>query len=73
MSAPPRATGQFESFRRLVLSDPELEARLRAIAGWPAFVDSAVAAAAEHGIELTEADVLAAREASRRSWLASWP
>jgi len=62
----------FESFRRVVLDEPELQARLRAYQDWSAFVDAAVDAAAERGIALTEEDVLAARETARRSWLERW-
>jgi hypothetical protein len=62
----------FESFRRVVLSHPELEARLRSITDWPSFIAAAVEAAAEHAIVLTDADILAARDEARRSWLARW-
>jgi hypothetical protein len=62
----------FESFRRVVFSRPELEARLRSISDWPSFVAAVVEAAAEHAIVLTDADVLAARDEARRSWLARW-
>jgi hypothetical protein len=63
---------EFERFRRVVLDDPELQTRLRAFQEWPAFVDAAVAAAAEQGIAVTPEDVLAARNESRRSWLERW-
>jgi hypothetical protein len=63
---------RFAAFRRTVLADPRLQARLRSIEGWPAFVDAAVAAAAEEGIALTADDVAAAREESRRSWRERW-
>jgi hypothetical protein len=66
------ATGQFESFRRVVLADPALQARLRAIPDWPTFVAAAVDAAVERGIGLTEADILGARTEARRSWLERW-
>ena len=72
MTPPAEAVEPFEAFRRLVLDEPELQARLRTIADWPAFVDAAVAAAAERGITLAEGDVLAARDVSRRSWLERW-
>jgi hypothetical protein len=65
-------TKPFESFRRVVLGDPELQARLRSIPDWPGFVLAAVEVAAERGIALTESDVLAARDESRRSWLEQW-
>jgi hypothetical protein len=56
----------------VVLDDPALQARLRSISEWSAFVAAAVDAAAEHGIALTETDVLAARDESRRAWLERW-
>jgi hypothetical protein len=63
---------EFERFRRVVLADPELSARLRSAPDWPAFLDATVSAAAEHGIALTDADVVAAREEARRSWIERW-
>jgi hypothetical protein len=62
----------FARFGRIVLADPVLERRLQSIADWPSFVEEAVGAAAEHGLALTEADVLAAREEATRSWLERW-
>jgi hypothetical protein len=66
------ATGQFESFRRVVLADPALQARLRSIPDWPTFVAAAVDAAVDRGIGLTEADILAARAEAWQSWLERW-
>ncbi|MDX6410858.1 MAG: hypothetical protein QOE91_374 [Gaiellaceae bacterium] len=63
---------EFERFRRVVLQEPELQARLRSLHDWPAFVDAAVGAAAERGIAITPETVLAARNESRRSWLERW-
>ncbi len=63
---------QFARFCRIVLADPALERRLQAITDWPSFVDAALGAAAEHGLALTEADVLAARKRATRSWLERW-
>jgi len=63
---------RFEGFRRAVLDDPVLQQRLRTITDWPGFVDAAITAAAEHGIDLSPADVLAAREEARRSWRERW-
>jgi hypothetical protein len=62
----------FERFRRIVFADPALQKRLRAIPDWPAFVDAAVEAAAQHGVAVTKEEVQAARRASRRSWLERW-
>jgi hypothetical protein len=70
--APVRPSTPFDSFRRLVLADRELEAHLRSIPEWPTFIAAALDAAARHGIVLSEADVLAARDAARRSWLERW-
>jgi hypothetical protein len=63
---------QFARFRKIVLADPALERRLRLIQDWPSFVEESVGAAAEHGLALTEADVLAAREQAKRTWLERW-
>jgi hypothetical protein len=66
------STEPFERFRRAVFAEPGLQLRLRSIPDWPGFVAATVAAAAERGIELTADEVLAARRASRRSWLERW-
>jgi hypothetical protein len=63
---------RFADFRRLVLDDAALQARLRSIPAWPAFVETAVQAAAEHGVPLTAEDVLNAGLAAQRSWLERW-
>jgi hypothetical protein len=63
---------EFARFRRIVLADPALERRLQSISDWPSFVEEAVGAAAERGLALTEADVRAARDEARRSWLQRW-
>ena len=63
---------QFVHFRRIVLADRTLEHRLRSISDWPSFVEEALGAAAEHGVALTEADLLAARLKAKRSWLDRW-
>lgn len=63
---------QFARFRRIVLADPALERRLRSISDWPSFVEETVGAAAEYGLALSEADVLAARQEAKRSWLDRW-
>jgi hypothetical protein len=55
-----------------VLEDPALERRLQSIPEWPAFVATAIDAAAERGVALTEADLLAARNQARRAWLERW-
>jgi hypothetical protein len=63
---------QFARFREIVLADPALEQRLQSILEWPSFVEEAIASAAERGVALTEADLLAARDQARRSWLERW-
>jgi hypothetical protein len=63
---------RFARFRELVLADLELERRLQSIPDWPSFVTEAIAAAAERDVALTKADILAARDRARRSWLERW-
>ena len=63
---------RFARFRQIVLADSALERRLQSIPEWPSFVAEAITAAAERGVALTEADVLAARDQARRSWLERW-
>jgi hypothetical protein len=63
---------RFERFRSLVLADPALEARLRSLPDWPSFIQAAVEVAAEHEIPLVEDDLLAARQAARRTWRERW-
>ena len=63
---------RFGRLRRIVLADPALQERLRSIPDWPRFVEAATTAAYEHGIPLSEADVLAARDDAVRSWRERW-
>jgi hypothetical protein len=63
---------QFARFRQIVLADAALERRLQAVPDWPSFVEKAVDAAAERGVALTEADLYAARDQAKRSWLERW-
>ena len=63
---------RFARFREIVLDDPALERRLQSISDWQSFVDRAVSAAAERDVELTEEDLVAARDQARRSWLERW-
>jgi hypothetical protein len=63
---------EFDTFRRIVLADEELQQRLRSLPEWPAFIAAAIAAAAERGIALTEESILAARNDAVRSWLERW-
>jgi hypothetical protein len=65
-------TDVFERFRAAVLDDPSLERRLRAIDCWESFTAEAVAAARERAIDLTAADVDAARRRALLGWLARW-
>ena len=66
------STEEFERFRRVVWADPELQAQLRSIRDWPAFVVAAVDAAAGRGVSLTAEDVQSARKESTRSWRERW-
>ena len=70
--SPEVASEAFERFRRLVLAEPELQAELRSIPDWPAFVNAAREAAARHGIELSDQAVTAARKESVRAWRERW-
>jgi hypothetical protein len=54
------------------LADPALEQRLQSIPDWTSFVETAIGVAAERDVALTEADLLAARDQARRSWLERW-
>ena len=63
---------QFARFCEIVLAEPALERQLQAIPDWPSFVEEAVGAAAERGVALSEADLIAARDRARRSWLERW-
>jgi hypothetical protein len=67
-----RTVDPFERFRRAVFADREVQVRLRSVSEWPAFVDAALAAADECGVELTEGDLAAARDEARRSWRERW-
>ena len=62
----------FTRFRRIVLADAELERQLQSIPDWPSFFEEATRAAADRGVTLTEADLLAARDQAKRSWLERW-
>lgn len=63
---------EFARFRRIVLDDPALQARLREIRSWPAFVEASIAAAAECGLTLSADDIADARAAATASWLERW-
>jgi len=63
---------RFERLREAVLADPALQARLRSLRDWPAFVAETLDAATERGLRLTSEDIEAARNASRRAWLERW-
>jgi hypothetical protein len=63
---------RFRRFRGIVLADPALQERLQSISDWQGFVEAATSAAREHGIALSDEDVLAARAEARRSWREHW-
>jgi hypothetical protein len=66
---PAMPTDGFDALRERVLADPAAQARLRAAMGWDAFVRTAGALAAEHGIALAPGALDAARAAARRAWI----
>lgn len=62
----------FESFRRLVLQDPDLQARLRDEPDHEQFIALALRLGAEHDYQFTAEDVLNAIRAARRVWIERW-
>lgn len=62
----------FAELRRHVVSDPELQARLRAVTDWPAFAELVVAVSAERGCPVSTEDLEEERRAARRAWLERW-
>jgi len=59
------------ALRAQIASDPEFARRLAAVPD-DAFVDAALAAAADRGIALDAARLRAAIEAGRTAWLMRW-
>jgi hypothetical protein len=66
------SSDRIERFRNLVFADAELQARLRSIRDWGAFVAASLDAADERGLTLTAEDMLAARGEALRSWRERW-
>ncbi len=67
-----RGPKSFARFRAAVLGDPLLEQQLRAIDRWDAFVQVALAAAAERGIALSAAELEDERRREQLGWLTRW-
>jgi len=65
----PKETTAFERFRRIVLREPGLFARFRAVPEREAFIELAVQLGRERGCEFTVADVDAAMRTARREWI----
>jgi hypothetical protein len=65
----PEQAGAFERFRRMVLDDPELFARLREVPDRQGFTDLAMRLGREHGCNLTSEDLDAELNAARRAWI----
>lgn len=61
-----------EKFRRMVLEDLSLQARLRKFAGREEFAAGVVEAGAACGFEFTAEDVKDAMRANRRDWIERW-
>ena len=62
----------FEEFRRVVLGDPDLQARLREPAELAGFIAAVVQAGAERGLVFTGQEVEAAMRTARRAWIERW-
>lgn len=61
-----------EKFRRLVLTDAELQAQLWQTRERDAFIALVVRLGAERDCQFTPQDVQAALDAGRRAWLERW-
>ena len=59
-------------FRALVLADPKLQDRLRAITDKTEFIVVVRSAAKVEGFDLTADDITDAIRAGRRSWIERW-
>lgn len=62
----------FEAFRKQVLQDTALQARLRDITDRRLFIATVVALGQEWGYQFTAEDVTQAMHASRRAWQERW-
>jgi len=63
---------RFAAFRRIVLADTRLQARLRSIDAWPPSSMRLSQSPPRKALALTADDVAAAREESRRFWRERW-
>ena len=61
-------TSDLESFRQLVLQDPQLQAQLNAVADPEQFSALAARLGAQRGCQFTAAEVMMALQASRQAW-----
>lgn len=64
----------FERFRERVLGEPDgaLRAELEALTDWDAFAVRVAELARRHGLDVTSADLAAARDAAARAWHERW-
>jgi hypothetical protein len=62
----------FESFRRLVLSEPLIQDELVAITDRDTFFSHAVELGRKHGLDFLEDDVETALQGARRKWMERW-
>lgn len=62
----------FDQFYQVVLQDEQLQAQLRDITDFTAFVHQVVALGEAHHYQFTTNDVQAALQAQRRAWLERW-
>ena len=65
-------SASLETFRTIVLADPELEQELRRAADRASFVALAAARAHAHGCPLGAAEIEAALDAAARDWMLRW-
>jgi len=61
-----------QQLRKLVLSDPDQQERLRVIADHDAFVSAVLEVAKEHGIDLTSHELEQEMNTAHRAWLLRW-
>ncbi len=70
--SPVMPEADFESFRRLVLQDLQLQAQLRDESDQQEFIALAVRLGAERGCHFTAEEVTGALLAARRAWIERW-
>ena len=72
MAAAPPVESEFDRFRRLVLGDPSLQARLLEVEDRSEFTKLVLNLGAQLGAQFTAGDVDGAFQAARRAWLERW-